>query len=104
MQLTFPFADQDSPGPQIGSALIELSGKLAGISRRSRPVKESKGLRLKVAQAIGLKLVRKNSEQQMAGEASGRPPPEDCVPSSTKFPNIETAQSHDLDVEFLPIR
>jgi hypothetical protein len=40
----------------------------------------------------------------MAGKVSGRSPPEDCAPSRSKFPDIETAQSRNLDVELLPIR
>jgi hypothetical protein len=40
----------------------------------------------------------------MAGKVSGRSSPEDCVPSGSKFTDIETAQSRNLDVELLPIR
>ena len=40
----------------------------------------------------------------MAGKVSGRSPPENCVPSGSKFADIETAQSRNLDVELLPIR
>jgi hypothetical protein len=104
MQLTFPFADQDGPGPQIGLSLIELRGKFSDVTRRPRTIEEAKSLRLKVAQTIGLKPAGQNSEQQMPGEVRRRSPPEDCVPSGSKFPNIKTAQSRDLDVELLPIR
>jgi hypothetical protein len=40
----------------------------------------------------------------MAGQVSGRSPPEHCVPSGSKFADIETALSRNLDVELLPIR
>ena len=38
------------------------------------------------------------------GEGGGRSPAEDCVPPGSKFPDIETAQPRNLDVELLPIR
>ena len=55
---------------------------------------------------IGLKPIRQNAQQQMARKVRWCSPPEHCVPSGSKFLDIETPQSRDLDlnVELLPIQ
>ena len=104
MGLTVPFAHQHSARSQISSALLEIGRGLPNIGRRSRTIEQAAYIGVEVAQMISLKPIRQNAKQQMAGEVRGRVPPKDSVPSGLKSPDIETAQSRDLDMKLLSIR
>ena len=98
MLLATPLPHQNSSGLQIASALIEFGCKRADVRRQFWPVQQAQRLWFQVAETVGLKPVRQNSEEQMAGNTKGRLPSKDCLPSSFQASDIEIAQSSDLDV------
>jgi hypothetical protein len=56
-------------------------------------------LAVQITQHIGLKPVRQNTKQEVAGQLRVRPPPESIVPAASKLPNVEIAQARNLNVE-----
>src|SRR6266511_528781 len=104
MQLSVPLAHQHGAGSQLGPALVEVCRQFLNLGREACTVEQTTGVRVEVAQMIGLKPVRQNAKQEMAREVRWRPPPEHCVPSGSELCDIETTQSRDLDVEHLPIQ
>src|SRR5262245_28966862 len=53
---------------------------------------------------VGLKPIRQNAEQEMAGQVRVRPPPDDVMPTASKLADVETAQVRNLDVDCLAVR
>jgi hypothetical protein len=51
-----------------------------------------------------LKAVSQNAEQEVAGQVRVRSPPEHVMPTASKLPDGEIAQTRKLAVECLPVR
>ena len=66
-------------------------------------IEQSLTLAIQVAQMIGLKSVRQNTKQEVAGQVRRRPSPEFVVPTGPKLADVEITQTRNLDVECLPV-
>src|SRR5665811_987993 len=71
---------------------------------RLRTIEQTLTLTIQVTQLIGLKPIRQNTEQQMAGQVRRRSSPEYGVPTVPKFTDVEVTQARNLDVECLSVR
>lgn len=99
-----PFAAQYSTRPEVCVTSAQVYGTLSRFLGRLRTIEQTSTLTVQVTKLIGLKLIRENTEQQMAGQVRWCSPTEDCLPSGSKVPDIETAKSRNLDVECLSVR
>jgi hypothetical protein len=52
-------------------------------------VKQALTLTVQVTETIGLEPVSHDPKQQVAGQVSGRPSPENCAPTVTKLADVE---------------
>jgi hypothetical protein len=66
---------------------------------QSCAIEDSLTVAVEVAQRIGLNAIGENAKQKMTGQGRERPSSEHCVPASSKFSEIETAQTRDLDFD-----
>ena len=104
VHLTIPFATENGAGPNLGTATGRTQGAPRSCLRRFGMIEQTPILVIKIAVPVGLQPVRHHAKQKMARKVTGWGPPEHGMPTAAKPPDVEIAQTRDLDAKRFTVR